>query len=141
MTRAPARVRFPYLRDGLQTVTLFGNGAQRPSSNRLFPALQFSQLALIGQVRRQCFRVGGVTAGTQVFEHHAQSHDAIQAPVTAAVRFTVEQSGDRILSRVADANRTERYLIFYREHEGVVRIERVMHGARDIGGDDFDVDD
>ena len=32
-----------------------------------------------------------------------------------------------------------RYLIFYRENEGMIRIERVMHGARDIGGDDFDV--
>lgn len=30
-----------------------------------------------------------------------------------------------------------RYLIFYREHDGAIRIERVMHGARDIGGDDF----
>ena len=33
-----------------------------------------------------------------------------------------------------------RYLIFYREHDGAVRIERVMHGARDIGGDDFDLE-
>jgi toxin ParE1/3/4 len=32
-----------------------------------------------------------------------------------------------------------RYLIFYREHEDNIRIERVMHGARDIGGDDFNV--
>jgi toxin ParE1/3/4 len=32
-----------------------------------------------------------------------------------------------------------RYLIFYREHEDQIRIERVMHGARDIGGDDFNV--
>ena len=32
-----------------------------------------------------------------------------------------------------------RYLIFYRENQGMIRIERVMHGARDIGGDDFDV--
>ena len=32
------------------------------------------------------------------------------------------------------------YLIFYREHDGAIRIERVMHGARDIGGDDFDVE-
>jgi toxin ParE1/3/4 len=32
-----------------------------------------------------------------------------------------------------------RYLIFYREHEDMIRIERVMHGARDIGGDDFNV--
>lgn len=31
------------------------------------------------------------------------------------------------------------YLIFYREHDGAIRIERVMHGARDIGGDDFEV--
>lgn len=30
------------------------------------------------------------------------------------------------------------YLIFYRDHLGSIRIERVMHGARDIGGDDFD---
>ena len=28
------------------------------------------------------------------------------------------------------------YLIFYRA-QSVVRIERIMHGARDIGGDDF----
>jgi toxin ParE1/3/4 len=34
-----------------------------------------------------------------------------------------------------------RYLIFYREHEATLRIERVMHGSRDIGGDDFDLDD
>ena len=33
-----------------------------------------------------------------------------------------------------------RYLIFYREHEGAIRIERVVHGARDIGGDDFDAE-
>lgn len=33
-----------------------------------------------------------------------------------------------------------RYPIFYRENEGTIRIERVMHGARDIGGDDIDVD-
>jgi len=32
----------------------------------------------------------------------------------------------------------ERYLVFYREKEGLIRIERVMHGARDIGVDDFD---
>jgi toxin ParE1/3/4 len=30
------------------------------------------------------------------------------------------------------------YLIFYREQRQGVRIERVMHGARDIGGDDFE---
>jgi toxin ParE1/3/4 len=29
-------------------------------------------------------------------------------------------------------------LIFYREQRKRVRIERVMHGARDIGGDDFE---
>lgn len=32
-----------------------------------------------------------------------------------------------------------RYLIFYRERDGAIRIERVMHGSRDIGGDDLDV--
>ncbi|MBE2242542.1 MAG: type II toxin-antitoxin system RelE/ParE family toxin [Burkholderiaceae bacterium] len=32
-----------------------------------------------------------------------------------------------------------RYLIFYREARGTVRIERVMHGARDIDADDFGV--
>jgi toxin ParE1/3/4 len=32
-----------------------------------------------------------------------------------------------------------RYLIFYREHTSMLRIERVMHGARDIGSDDLDV--
>lgn len=33
-----------------------------------------------------------------------------------------------------------RYLIFYRETGNGVRIERIMHGARDIGGDDFELD-
>ncbi len=33
-----------------------------------------------------------------------------------------------------------RYLIFYREVNKGLRIERVMHGARDIGGDDFEAD-
>jgi len=33
-----------------------------------------------------------------------------------------------------------RYLIFYREAGKGVRIERIMHGARDIGGDDFEAD-
>lgn len=33
-----------------------------------------------------------------------------------------------------------RYLIFYREESGGVRIEKVMHSARDIGGDDFELD-
>jgi plasmid stabilization system protein ParE len=32
------------------------------------------------------------------------------------------------------------YLIFYRDHERGLRIERVLHAARDIGGDDFDAD-
>ncbi|MBL8415813.1 MAG: type II toxin-antitoxin system RelE/ParE family toxin [Propionivibrio sp.] len=32
-----------------------------------------------------------------------------------------------------------RYLIFYREHVSMIRNERIMHGARDIGSDDFDV--
>lgn len=31
-----------------------------------------------------------------------------------------------------------RYLIFYRYTQRTVRIERVMHGARDIGGDDLE---
>ncbi len=31
-----------------------------------------------------------------------------------------------------------RYLSFYRETPKPVRIERVMHGARDIDGDDFE---
>jgi toxin ParE1/3/4 len=31
-----------------------------------------------------------------------------------------------------------RYLIFYREAGKGVRIERIMHSARDIGGDDFE---
>jgi len=31
-----------------------------------------------------------------------------------------------------------RYLIFYREADKVVRIERIMHSARDIGGEDFE---
>ena len=33
-----------------------------------------------------------------------------------------------------------RYLIFYREVNKGLRIERIMHGARDIGGDDFEAD-
>ncbi len=33
-----------------------------------------------------------------------------------------------------------RYLIFYRERGNEVRIERVMHGARDIGSDDLERD-
>ena len=33
-----------------------------------------------------------------------------------------------------------RYLIFYREHEATVRVERIVHGARDIGGDVFDIE-
>jgi toxin ParE1/3/4 len=33
-----------------------------------------------------------------------------------------------------------RYLLFYRELAAMIRIERVMHGARDIGGEDFDSD-
>jgi toxin ParE1/3/4 len=33
-----------------------------------------------------------------------------------------------------------RYLIFYREHQTAVRIERVMHSARDINNDDFALD-
>ena len=31
----------------------------------------------------------------------------------------------------------DRYLIFYRQVDKTVRIERVMHGARDIGERDF----
>jgi len=34
-----------------------------------------------------------------------------------------------------------RYLIFYRLVSQVLRVERIMHGARDIGGDDFEVGD
>lgn len=30
-----------------------------------------------------------------------------------------------------------RYLIFYRSRDAVLRVERVLHGARDIGQDDF----
>ena len=33
-----------------------------------------------------------------------------------------------------------RYLIFYREVNKALRIERIMHGARDIGADDFEAD-
>jgi toxin ParE1/3/4 len=33
-----------------------------------------------------------------------------------------------------------RYLIFYREANEGIRIERIMHGARDIGGEDFESD-
>jgi len=29
------------------------------------------------------------------------------------------------------------YLIFYREQDSQLRIERILHGARDIDGDDF----
>jgi toxin ParE1/3/4 len=31
-----------------------------------------------------------------------------------------------------------RYLIFYRELDDLLRIERVLHSARDIGDDDFE---
>jgi toxin ParE1/3/4 len=34
-----------------------------------------------------------------------------------------------------------RYLIFYRAVSKGLRIERIMHGARDIGGDDFESSD
>ena len=34
-----------------------------------------------------------------------------------------------------------RYLIFCREAKQGLRIERIMHGARDIGGEDFESDD
>jgi toxin ParE1/3/4 len=34
-----------------------------------------------------------------------------------------------------------RYLIFYREANRSLRIERIMHGARDIGGNDFEAVD
>lgn len=33
-----------------------------------------------------------------------------------------------------------RYLIFYREANKGLRIERIMHGARDIGGDALEAD-
>ena len=33
-----------------------------------------------------------------------------------------------------------RYLIFYRVVSKALRIERVVHGGRDIGGDDFEAD-
>lgn len=33
-----------------------------------------------------------------------------------------------------------RYLIFYREVNKGLRIERIMHSARDIGGGDFEAD-
>jgi toxin ParE1/3/4 len=33
-----------------------------------------------------------------------------------------------------------RYLIFYRPTQDVLRIERVMHSARDLGADDFEGD-
>jgi toxin ParE1/3/4 len=31
-----------------------------------------------------------------------------------------------------------RYLIFYRETNRAVRVERILHSARDIAGDDFE---
>lgn len=34
-----------------------------------------------------------------------------------------------------------RYVIFYREVQKRLRIERVIHGARDIGGDAFEMPD
>ena len=34
-----------------------------------------------------------------------------------------------------------RYRIFYSEKETLIRIERVMHSARDIGSEDFDAAD
>ena len=32
------------------------------------------------------------------------------------------------------------YLIFYRANESAVRIERIMHSARDISSDDIEID-
>ncbi len=34
-----------------------------------------------------------------------------------------------------------RHLIFYRQAPPSVRVERIMHGARDIGADDFESHD
>lgn len=34
-----------------------------------------------------------------------------------------------------------RYLIFYRLMNKALRIERIMHGARDVGDGDFEADD
>jgi toxin ParE1/3/4 len=34
-----------------------------------------------------------------------------------------------------------KYLIFYREQHSIIRIERVLHGSRDIGSDDFEATD
>lgn len=34
-----------------------------------------------------------------------------------------------------------RYLVFYRVADGSLRIERIVHGARDIGGEDFEACD
>lgn len=31
-----------------------------------------------------------------------------------------------------------RYLIFYRQAQRAVRVERIIHSARDVGGDDFE---
>lgn len=33
-----------------------------------------------------------------------------------------------------------RYLIFYRKHDETLRIERVLHGSRDINGDEWGLD-
>ncbi len=33
-----------------------------------------------------------------------------------------------------------RYLIFYRQVSQALRVEREIHGARDIGGDEFELD-
>lgn len=35
----------------------------------------------------------------------------------------------------------QRYLVFYRRTAGGVRIERVLHGSRDVRADDIGVDD
>ncbi len=56
-----------------------------------------------------------------------------QAPGLGPVRPDVGE-GVRMLAH-------GRYLIFYREQGTTLRIERVMHGARDIGRGDFDLDD
>ena len=70
-------------------------------------------VTFIGEVRAKCQRLG-------------------QAPGLCTARPELG-NGVRMLPH-------GRYLIFYREHDGAVRIERVMHGARDIGGDDFDAE-
>ena len=72
-------------------------------------------------------------AVTFIAEIQAKCHKLGHAPSIGTARPELGE-GVRMLPHGS-------YLIFYREHETTLRIERVMHSARDIAGDDFELDD